>query len=946
MRRRIIILIPAVSAIVILLFLLDFLVLASPAQMEMQLREQLKKQLAADVEFDLIKRHFFSTQVEIDNIRLTSLSGKKEEFLRADKMEVRLNPLAVFGAPPIKKIKLISPVLSLVRDDEGQWNFPLTAREDTEDPLKSMMRPPSATPMPKIDLDNARIDIRNEATGEEDSFDGLNFTVEMGGQEESRSLSMAYFFEPEANNGRHLQLTFTIPNNGEGMSVTTSGEGPNHLVLNENMRKLLTHLSRENILFAQDLLKHWDSLNLQGAIRVDSFRLHQYPKAPPGEQWRAAGSFFLEDCSLEHDEVPYPARGITGRLLLDGKNIELVNVTGLSPDGRGRITVDGRIFNGEYNLKLVCKNISIDETVRGALPKGILKIADHYIYRPEQGPWNSGYADLTCSLKSQNGKPVSHVTLDIRQGKAWMSYFPYLITDIEGRLVIDGYEVTIANMKGRHGKGEVRVSDGVANWGKIDIDVHAKNVLMEPAFGNALQGNFRAAYNRLNPSGTVDFAVRVRQDSLDEPIHVVADIASDKTLSFKYDGLPLSVEAVTTDFTVYEEKLVVRKFAGNIGGATIAMNDANKGVYEFGKSSSAASFSIKKIEGLTLNSSNVSALPGGMGKTLATLKTGGRVDIEDLDMRYTQNGEETTYSFSLRIHCHDVSFGKRGFLSKMNGVVDLTVQDKGNGAVSVEGEIKNFDFAVLGIKANITKGEITPVSTNNSKEENSNPHMLSFAGNMHGRADKSNLFGSLTFNLGEGREYKGEIKVMGADIKAILTDLGQDAATVKGRLGGYLNISGEGEDMSKLKGEGLLRFTKANLIELPIILALKSLLKGRPPTAQVINRGEVHLELRDSAFELDKILLKSDALTIAGHGSIDFNGDTDVTLYSDTILDGIPVVDALMRLISKKIYAVTIQGKFMEPKIGPASIGQRVISIPEDILEMLKDLPGVDIGGD
>ena len=266
MRRRIIILIPAVSAIAILLFLLDFLVLASPAQMEMQLREQLKKQLAADVEFDRIARPFFSTRVDIDNIRLTSLSGEKEEFLRADRMEVRLDPLAVFGAPPIKKIKLISPVLTLTRDSEGQWNFPLTAREDAGNPLKSMMRPPSDTPMPKIDLDNARIDIRNEATGEEDSFGGLNFTVEMGGQKESRSLSMAYYFEPEVDNGRHLQLIFTIPNNSEGMTVTSSGEGPNHLVLNENVRKLLTHLSRENILFARDLLKHWDSLNLQGAI--------------------------------------------------------------------------------------------------------------------------------------------------------------------------------------------------------------------------------------------------------------------------------------------------------------------------------------------------------------------------------------------------------------------------------------------------------------------------------------------------------------------------------------------------------------------------------------------------------------------------------------------------------------------------------------------------------
>ncbi len=946
MRRRIIILIPAAFAIAVLLFLLDFIVLASPTQIEMQLRKQLKKQLAADVEFDHIMRPFFSTRVDIKNIRLTSLSGRKEEFLRADKMELRLNPLAAFGAPPIKKIKLISPVLTLVRNNEGKWNFPLTAREGTEDPLESLMSRPSSTPMPKIDLDNAKIEIHDEATGEKDCFDGLNFTVEMGGQEDIRSLSMAYLFEPEANNGRHLQLTFTIPNNGEGMSVTTTGEEPNHLVLNENLRKLLTHLSRENILFAQDVLKHWDSLNLQGAIRVDFFRLLQYPKAPPGEQWHATGSFFLEGCSLKHNKVPYLVRNITGKVLLEGKHIEFADVTGLSADGQGRITAGGSILDGEYDLKLVCKNIPIDEAMRGALPENVLKITDHYIYRPEKGPWNSGCADLTCVLKSLNGKPVSRVTADIRQGKMWMSFFPYLITDIEGRLIIDGFEVTLVNLKGRHGSGEIWVRDGVADWGKINVDVHAANILMEPAFGNALQGNFRVAYNHLNPSGTVDFTVHVRQNSLDEPICVVADVTSEKTLSFKYVRLPLPVETVTTDFTVYENKLVVRKFAGTIGGATIEMNDANRGVYEFGKSS-AATFCIKKIEGLELSKSNVSALPGGLGKTLAALKAGGKVDIEDLVMRYTENGEETAYRFSLRIHCHDVSFGKRGTVGKLNGAVDLTIQDKGNDTVTAEGEIKDFDFSVLGIKAKITKGEIAPVSTNNSKmEANSNPHILSFAGSLHGQADKSNLFGSLIFNLGEGSGYRGEIKVMGADIKSILADLGRESTTVRGKLRGYLNISGEGEDMSKLKGEGLLRFTEANLVELPIILALKSLLRGRPPAAQVINRGEVHLALRDSAFELEKILTKSDAITIAGHGRIDFNGDTNVTLYSDTILEGIPVVEALMRLINKKIYAVTIQGKFMEPKIGPASIGQRVISIPGDILEMLKDLPGMDIGGD
>ena len=154
------------------------------------------------------------------------------------------------------------------------------------------------------------------------------------------------------------------------------------------------------------------------------------------------------------------------------------------------------------------------------------------------------------------------------------------------------------------------------------------------------------------------------------------------------------------------------------------------------------------------------------------------------------------------------------------------------------------------------------------------------------------------------------------------------------------SFSYQNGDISTLKGNGWVRFTKADLGTRPAALKFKEFLQGKVAEDGVINRGKVEFTIANP-----EIILKSDALTIVGFGKADFDGKLDVNLFSETLLK-VPFIGPIMNALNRAIYAVRITGTFTEPEPQAFSLIKRLEDLPDNIYDMVKDMPNLSIGSD
>ena len=1105
MRKRLYILIPLFVAIVLLLLAVDFFVLTSDAQVESQLREFFRKELDSEVEFGEISRSFFSTRIDVSDIKLYPANDRSRWYLAAEKLEIRLDLLSAFEEIPVKKIKFVKPHVRLERDRHRKWNFPLA--DPDSGPFRSLV---ANTPTPEIEMDDATIEVRGGHRKGDVRFEGLNFTLKGNGGDEGHALTLAYYYG-DMSNDHHLQLTFAMPANGDGMTISATGTGKNYLCLDESIRKLLRHLGGAGIAFAHEAHQIWGHYGIDGVIRIDSLVIQEHPDAKEAaNQWQVDADLFLNDCSVKIDSKKQeigviPVEHISGQVLvhdgtvefdldaralgnyleqikgtvaipqqssaasrilivvsdpefdddkmrnlfpsenaqfLDGIEIDngvslVLNITldtetdegedegevkikvepGLKFDngsmflkkmfpyhmekmygelwikdnkivipengltlyhGGGKITVGGTADITDPNipqldLTLRGENVPLDDELYAVLPATTQVVLDRYIdKRPVEGgakgKWLAGYGDVECTLKTtEDGLIDPDMTIDVKHGTAKLEVFPYPLEEVTGRIRVtepDANRVTLEKVTARQGTGVFTVTNGVATIDTADVTVIATKVPVDDKLGAVLEGSYRKSYDMLHLEGTVDVEVHVTQSKGQVEPDVEATVESRETLSLTYADFPLPITAISTRFVVKGNELVIEKFSGKVGGATLAAEEENHGRITFGETTEVF-FHIAGIEGIKLTRENIAALPPDTVKAVENLEIEGTLDIKDLDITYYIVGEKEetrSYTLSMQTLCKDVAVGKN--VKNISGTVDLKIFKKSNDdKISIRGNSpkRNFTFKVFGLTVKDLNMDIIPPETDEDKALNR--HMIGFAGRFYGAANKSSFVGSFRVPIGFEAEHSGHLLIYGADLKSILIDLDKERCRKEKEEGktptptpvnqhatGVVSMVIESFDYQKsdiktLKGSGWIRITKADLGRRPGALWFKEFLQGKVNANGVINRGKVQFTIDSPSINFDSIILKSDALTIVGFGKADFKGNLDVNLFSETLLK-VPFIGSIMNALNRIIYAVRITGTFAEPKPQAFSLINRLEDLPSNIYDMIKDMPNLSIGSE
>ena len=191
--------------------------------------------------------------------------------------------------------------------------------------------------------------------------------------------------------------------------------------------------------------------------------------------------------------------------------------------------------------------------------------------------------------------------------------------------------------------------------------------------------------------------------------------------------------------------------------------------------------------------------------------------------------------------------------------------------------------------------------------------------------------------------------------KAATDVFGGSGVGTEGLGGGRVFFTGKTGDINSLRGDGEGAIRDAKLVELPLFLGILSLFPGEGSTSNYFDEITLKFDIEDGKFRApsDGVNVSSKALILRGGGTMDFDGNLDLTFDPRIFGFEIPVVEQVVSFIKKGIAQVWVTGELKDPKvdfvtgIGVVKIGLDVskeseVPLPSDIRERLRDGKALD----
>lgn len=249
-----------------------------------------------------------------------------------------------------------------------------------------------------------------------------------------------------------------------------------------------------------------------------------------GEQSRPEVSGTVELLGIQgrHPAFPYMFEHIEGTVRLVDGRVEMPDLLCRS----GSTQLHACVLASDTSatpaavVAVRADNCPLDDKLYDALPSSAR--ANWDTFDP------SGYADLRVWFERGKGRGASFCTwIDARLHDTSAVYrrFPYRLTDINGRVLIDPFGTRFDQVRARHNDARI-VLDG---WGthfsqdvpEIDMSITANDVPVDEDLMQAVPARFREPITSFGLGGSVSVDMRVQTDSADEAVRYNGRITLD-----------------------------------------------------------------------------------------------------------------------------------------------------------------------------------------------------------------------------------------------------------------------------------------------------------------------------------------------------------------------------------------------------------------------------------
>ena len=658
----------------------------------------------------------------------------------------------------------------------------------------------------------------------------------------------------------------------------------------------------------------------------------------PAELPNFAMTAELLDVAIKYRHFPFPIEHVRGHVAWSGRELTIKHletlVGGKPMTARGTILDPGPLALVAMHFEAGAIPIEPDGPFVAAMPPEI---------RAQIAPFHpSGTVRGTAELARKPGTDPADEVGDVRVDAdlafnescsiLWDD-LPYPVEHLQGRLEVHPDHLIFSEVTGDNGLARIAASGRVDVLGPgpegfaTDVSLSADHLRFDQQLHDALQPEWRATWDLLDPAGSCALAARVvvgypdpeRPDRTRLLVKVgPADEARVKLRITPAPGTPGVEPGAQIELPTMRDVLGTFDYDNGL----VTMRDVTFDFRQAPTSFRAGTVLLEpsgrfdlKVEDLAVDRLRVDAelrriMPAMMADFAAKLDDG-RTFTAKGDLGISWSGEPAepavcTWDDAM-ILFNDNSIAAGVPLRHIQGQIS-GIRGRSDGqTLGFEGLVELDSFEIAGLQVTNFRAPLR-LGDGRSTLQGLSARLLG-----------GELAGNLGVTLDVTPEYSARLDLRGAR----LADL---AATIRGhqdfsgRLDVVLALDGSGSDPRRLVGSGSAKLSGADLGKLPIFFRLLSPLNLKSESRAAFDSAALEFKVSDGQASLDPIKITGNTISLRGSGTLDPAGNVDLMfkpLYArDERLHVRGLSDAT-REATGQLLVIRVHGPIAGPKITP-----------------------------
>lgn len=614
----------------------------------------------------------------------------------------------------------------------------------------------------------------------------------------------------------------------------------------------------------------------------------------------------LEVCFLH---FPYPVTGVTGTLDADLLSSTVkVNLTSTTAPITLNGTWQGSGDGAQADLHLRANQIPLDGKLLQALPPAQQELVGAFHLK--------GWGDLQAHISRTAGSKDFDNTYQVRLidcAVKW-DHFRYPLDNVSGTVNIYPHYCEFQDLRGQHNGGTVTVSGktmtlsdgGESGSTRLLLDIAGHDVRIDADLRKALTAmpNLGKAWDAMGPSGQLSFHARVDQaPGRPQDLEIAVQVLGCRLepAFFRYPLTDLS-----GFFRYHHNRLEMQNVQAKHQHTRLAIGKATVDVSPQG--GFYANFHDLEGNPVFPDDGLIDALPTSMQRVFNSLNLKDPIAVQTqlIVAQPDEPGSRPDIYWKGRGWVTNATMQAGVALENVSGVIGCVGRHNGEQLLGLNGNI-------VVSRATVFRQPLENVHCNLTiKKETPDVMVLNLKAPLFG----GDISGEARLDLNSTLRYEMNLTAAQVDLNQFGQHNLKDRTNLKGLASARLHLTGQGDSLSSLLGNGTIHIPRGKLYNLPFLLDLLKFLGLRWPDRTAFEEAFASYSIQGDRLIINRLDLWGSAISLTGQGAVNLDG-TDLKLdFYPTWARVEQLLPAVLKdvtpAVSKSLMKIEVRGRISD----------------------------------
>ncbi len=647
--------------------------------------------------------------------------------------------------------------------------------------------------------------------------------------------------------------------------------------------------------------------------------------------------------SILYDDLPYPFTNVRGTLAYSEPPTGPVMQANITAEASGQpVRLTGQLFGiglrpdspckAGFQLTLQGENVPIDPK----LYQGLEPYPDTLTWVKKFNL--QGKVACLAQLERPAGtepeiRPPLKKTIRVSGSDLAFQFvdFPLPCHQGSGVLVIQNDGAwQLEQFQAKHGEGVIQVVGKAVPTtlgDHLKLYIEASGLPLDEELKNAMPRAVQDGWEHFNPVGAIDSEVNLEvvlgktQPQLDV-------IVRPRKCSIKPVCFPYLLDQVEGIIHFKDQSITVKKLIGRHGPTIVRVDE---GIVHLREANSfRAELLPLAVEQLHYDRDLAQALPLSLKSALQTLQPDRPFNlVANVIIDEPGKGRPTQYGWNGQVELNQCRLHTGIELEEVTGKLALRGTHDGE-KVQAWGKLDWSEVRIKGQPIQSVQSDLTILGDRIWLHQ------------LRGYFHDGLCTGYIEADTGSKPSFQLHIRANRIDMQSLARQSLNRRGKVQGRLDGEIRLSGSGQSLRGLQGQGWVKVEQgAHLYDLPLILDLLNYLSRHLPKGSSFQDVTAEYKIEGDRIILNHLALMSDAITLQGKGEVKMDG-SDLNLemygvpYGRTLPLLPPIIDRIPPTLSKQLMKIRIKGQVSKVEILTEPLPV-VVDPVVDMLRMMTD---------